>query len=161
MYLYVVDTSSLIHLNRINPMDVYPSVWRRIEGLIKAGRFIAPKEVLFEIQEGDDDLLDWAENQELLFKDPTLRQIEIVQQILQKYPSIIKIGKKYDADPWVVALAYDHATSPQKTLIELEPIVVTEEKLRGNKIKIPFICKQYGLDFINIITMFRTEGWKF
>lgn len=161
MNLYVIDTSSLINLNRYNPMDVYPSVWKKLEDLIKAGRLISPKEVLFEIQEGDDELLDWAKEQDSLFKDPTPRQIAIVQQVLQNYPSIVKIDRKYDADPWVVALAYEFATSPQKTLIELNPVVVTEEKLKGNKVKIPLVCRQYGLNSVDIITMFRIESWKF
>jgi len=152
-------------------MDVYPSVWERIEGLIKDGRLVSPKEVLFEIQEGDDELSDWAKRQKLLFKDPTQRQIEIVHEILQKFPSFIKMYRKYDADPWIVALAYEYATSPQQTLFEfeyesfeyesIEPIVVSEEKQRGNEVKIPLVCNKYGLNHINAITMFRTEGWKF
>lgn len=31
---YIIDTSSLIELNRHNPMDVYPGVWKNIENLI-------------------------------------------------------------------------------------------------------------------------------
>jgi hypothetical protein len=49
----------------------------------------------------------------------------------------------------------------QKTLISIKRIVVTEEKLRGNKVKIPFICKGNSIESIDIITMFRIEGWKF
>ena len=34
---YVIDTSSLIDLNRFNPIDLYPTPWERIEKLIDNG----------------------------------------------------------------------------------------------------------------------------
>ncbi|RLG15018.1 MAG: hypothetical protein DRN71_02335 [Candidatus Nanohalarchaeota archaeon] len=43
----------------------------------------------------------------------------------------------------------------------IKRIVVTEEKLRENKIRIPFVCIQYRIESIDIIDMFRAEGWKF
>jgi len=39
--------------------------------------------------------------------------------------------------------------------------VVTEEKLRGNKENIPYVSNEMSIEAIDIITMFRTEGWKF
>jgi len=53
------------------------------------------------------------------------------------------------------------STSKQKTLIQIKRIVVTEEKLRGNKENIPFISNEMSIEAIDDITMFRTEGWKF
>jgi len=50
---------------------------------------------------------------------------------------------------------------PQQTLMIIKRIVVTEEKIRGNKVKIPFICDQYDVEAIAIIDMFRIEGWIF
>ncbi len=38
---------------------------------------------------------------------------------------------------------------------------VTEEKIRGDKIKIPFVCKKFNIESIDVIDMFRAEGWKF
>jgi hypothetical protein len=52
-------------------------------------------------------------------------------------------------------------SSPQTTLVEIKRIVVTEEKIRGNKIKIPFVCNDFGIEAIDILDMFRVEGWKF
>ena len=31
---YIIDTSSLVELNKHNPMDVYQSVWKKMEQLI-------------------------------------------------------------------------------------------------------------------------------
>jgi len=53
---YIIDTSSLIELNKYNPMDVYPGVWAKIEQLINSNRLGAPKEVFNEIEQTDDSL---------------------------------------------------------------------------------------------------------
>lgn len=103
----------------------------------------------------------WAKKQSDLFVEPSQKQIELVKEILTKYPSLIKTDRRYDADPWVIALAIELITSQQKTLVTVKRIVVTEEKLRGNKVKIPLVCGKYNIETIDIIDMFRSEGWKF
>ena len=159
--IYVIDTSSLIRLNKENPIDVFPSVWKSLETLVKGDRLIAPREVLDEIARRDDQLKVWAKTQKRMFKEPTASQTQLVKDILIRYPSIVKVDKLYSADPWVVALTLELASSPQRTLVTIKRIVVTEEKLRGNQITIPFICKNYTIDAIDIVELFRTEGWKF
>jgi hypothetical protein len=158
---YIMDTSSLVELNRHNPIDVFPSVWNNLESLTKKGLLVAPAEVLSEIKERDDELAAWANTNKDLFRPPTKRQIEILKDILRNYPALVKEDRKYDADAWVVALAVEMATGPQQTIIQIKRIVVTEEKLRGNKIRIPYVCQRYSIESIGIIEMFRIEGWKF
>lgn len=158
---YIIDSSSLMALNRHNPLDVFPTVWRKIESLIKKGLLLAPKEVLNEIIAGDDQLAKWAKKQNKLFREPTEEQIKIVKDILKDYSSLVKENRKYDADSWVIALAIELASSSQKTLAPVKRIVVTEEKLRGDKIKIPYVCQKYNIESIDIVEMFRIEGWKF
>jgi hypothetical protein len=158
---YIIDTSSLVKLNRNNPLDIFPSIWKNLENLVLNNRLIAPKEVLNEISQNDDQLSKWAKNQKGMFIEPTQKQIDFVKDILRDYPSILDVDRKYDADPWVIALALEMMTHPQKTLFTIKRIVVTEEKLRGNKIKIPLICEEKSIESIDIITLFRIEGWKF
>ena len=122
---------------------------------------IAPREVFDEIVQLDDQLKVWAKTQKRMFKEPTESQTKLVKDILSKYPSIIKVDKLYSADPWVIALTLEIANNPQQTLMTIKRIVVTEERLRGKHITIPFVCNQYGIDTIDIVEMFRTEGWKF
>jgi molybdopterin converting factor small subunit len=86
---------------------------------------------------------------------------EVVKDILKKYPALVKEYRKYDADAWVVALAVEMTKGSQQTLIQIKRIVVTEEKLRGEKIRISYVCQKYGIESISIIEMFRIEGWKF
>jgi len=158
---YIIDSCSLIELNRHNPIDVFPTLWKNMEGLINRDLLVAPKEVLNEIKEGDDKLAKWAKKQSKMFKEPTQEQIMIVKDLLKEFPSLVKEKNKYDADSWVIALAIELSTSKQKTLSPVKRIVVTEEKIRGNQIKIPYVCQKYEIESIDIIDMFRIEGWKF
>ncbi|HIH48625.1 DUF4411 family protein [Candidatus Woesearchaeota archaeon] len=159
--VYIIDSSSLIELNKHNAMDVYVSVWKNISELIQNDRLIAPREVLNEIKDYDDSLAGWAKKQKKLFKAPTVKQVQIVQEILKNYPSLVDVSAKHSADPWVIALAIELASQFQQTLIQIKRIVVTEEKIRGNRIKIPYVCNQKAVECIDIVEMFRTEGWKF
>lgn len=159
--IYIIDSSSLIELNRHNPMDIYQTPWEKVDGLIKNGRLVAPREVLDEITRLDDSLAKWGRKHRRLFRDPTKEQIEIVREILKEYPSFIKNGKRYAADPWVIALAIEMIRSHQSTLYEVKRIVVTEEKIRGNKVRIPYVCREYSVQAIDILDMFRIEGWRF
>ena len=158
---YIMDSSSLIELNRHNPVDIFPSLWKNMESLISKGLLVAPIEVLNEITERDDQLAKWAREQTSFFRAPTQRQIEILKDVLKAYPSMVREDRKYDADPWVIALAKEMITAPQQTLTSIKRIVVTEEKLRGEKVRIPYVCQKYNIDSIDIIEMFRIEGWKF
>lgn len=159
---YVIDTSSLIELNRRYPIDVFPSLWKNVEGLIDRGLLISHKEVLKEISIMDDALKKWATKQRKLFKELTAKQMQIVKEILKKYPSLAKSdNESAAADPFVIALAVELGSEAQKTLFEKGRIIVTEEKLRGNRVRIPFVSKDYGIDCINIIEMCRVEGWQF
>ena len=164
MNYYVIDSSSLIELNRRYPIDVFPGLWRNVESLIKKGLFISPKEVLKEISVMDDSLKKWASKQKELFRELSEKQMEIVREILRKYPSLAKSDNETAAaDAFVIALAVELGTNPQKTLLPTIKgrIIVTEEKLRGNKVRIPFVCGDYSIACINIIEMCRVEGWKF
>ena len=156
---YVIDTSSLIDLNKFNPIDLYPSVWKRLEDLIKKNQLIAPIEVLNEVTRQDDAIAKWAKKHKFMFKPVTKRQAEIVSQILTKYPSIVNPNREFDADPWVIALAVE--LTQQKTLISIKWLVVTEERLKGNSVRIPLICKDFNIEYLKIFDMFRRRGWIF
>lgn len=160
-HLYIIDTSSLVQLSKHNPHDVYPGVWKQLTTLVSSARLFAPKEVLNELSKLDDQLLKWAKKQPRMFQEPTEKQVRIVKDILSKYPSLVKSDTEYDADPWVIALAIEKSQSAQQTLVQVKRIVVTEEKLRGEKIRIPFVCQNYQIQSMDIIDMFRAEGWKF
>jgi len=114
---YIIDSCSLIDLNRHNPIDLFPSLWKRIEELIKSNMLVSHVQVFNEIAQQDDKLTEWLKKHKKIFKNVTSRQVEVVSEILKKYPSFVKIDKQYDADPWLVALAKEIQESPQKNLL--------------------------------------------
>jgi hypothetical protein len=160
---YVIDTSSLIELKKF-PEDVFPSLWKNIETLIASGFIISHREVLKELSYQDDSLKRWAQKQKKFFKELDAYQIKIVKEILRKYPSLAKSeGESPSADPFVIALAIELERDPQKTLDPSfkKRVVVSEERLRGTRVRIPFVCREYGIECITMIEMCRSEGWKF
>lgn len=98
------------------------------------------------------------------FKELDAYQIKIVKEILKKYPSLAKSeSESPSADPFVIALAIELERDPQKTLDPSvkKRVVVSEERLRGTRVRIPFVCKEYGIECITMIEMCRSEMWKF
>jgi len=161
---YVIDSSSLIELNRRYPPDRFPSLWKKIESLIKEGLIIAPEEVRKEILRGDDTLKRWVIDQKKLFKPLSPAQMGIVKEILRKYPAIAKSDSETPvADPFVIALAVEMQKDPQTHLAPVRKgrIIVTEERLRGLKVKIPLVCQDYGINCIDLLGLCREEGWTF
>jgi len=161
---YVIDTSSLIEFHKRYPFEVFPSLWKKVEDLINQGILISHKEVLKELSNQDDSLKKWALEQKNFFKDVTKKQMEIVKQILKKYPSLAKPNNEFGAaDPFLIALAVEAGTDSQQKLFASikRKLIVTEEKMRGSRIRIPFVCQDYGIECIDIIGMYKEGGWSF
>ena len=64
---YVIDTSALIDIFREYSSEVFPTLWKDIEKLIKQRLLIAPKEVLNELKRKDDELSKWAAKHQNMF----------------------------------------------------------------------------------------------
>jgi hypothetical protein len=159
--VYVIDTSSLINLSHSYPIDIFPGVWKKIQMLIKEKRLISHVEVLKELSKKDDVLYNWAKRNKSVFKEITFAQVNFVKKILIKFPSLVNENKEHCADPWIIALVLEYKNNPQTKVISINRIIVTEESLKGNKVKIPFVCKEYNIESINLHNMFRYENWIF
>jgi hypothetical protein len=161
-YVYIIDSCSLIDLMRMNPVDIYESVWSRIELSVRRGLIISHEEVMRELAGKDDDLTAWTKRNSKMFRQLTSSQVAKVTEIQRDYPTLVDPDKDTpEADPFLIALALEDDT--QRTILPTERrrIVVTEEKPKGGKVNIPFVCQKYGVECIGILEMFRREGWKF
>lgn len=143
------------------PRDVslFKPVWENVEKLCREGRLITSVEVLKEIGQGDDELKRWAKSKREIFIKQNKSQFAKISELLNKFPFLAKPEKPGpNADPWVIALAVEKNREEQKDLFPKKHIVVTEEsKTKINKI--PAVCKNYDIECINLIELFRREGW--
>ena len=158
---YIIDSSSLMGLMRSTPIDVYPTVWGMLESLIIERRLMAPVQVLHEIRYGSDALVSWAQSHEEMFRPVDKAIMLTVQQILGEYPSLAKRRDKNDADAFIIGLAVSVMRPAQQRLTPSKAVVVTEEKLKDNKVRIPLVCQKYDLGCVSYLGMFRAEGWQF
>jgi len=63
-----------------------------------------------------------------------------------------------DADPFVIALAL---AAKRSDLFGADHVVLTQEKRRGGRPKIPHVCEHYGIRYLDLIGFFASEGWRF
>ena len=158
IFVYIIDTCSIIDLFRLYPADVFPKLWEELDELIKKDRLISHKFVLDELSKRSDGAYRWAKDRKIMFKDITPQQIEIMRDAASKFPELIDADKDIDADPWLIALALER--EKQRKLIPQIEVIVTEEKFKPNKVNIPFVCQKLGIEYTNLIGLMRKEGWK-
>ena len=148
--VYCIDTSSLINLKPFR-RDVFPTIWRKLEGMIKNGELIAPLEVYGEIEIGKDIIHNWCKGNKEMFKDIDECQIQKLQEVEKQYDKSYwgnEINKSKWADPWVIVLG-----------ICEEAIIVADEKNTRNRI--PAISSAVGLKCLELIDFFKEIGIKY
>jgi hypothetical protein len=140
--IYCFDTSGWIQAwNDLYPQDTFPSLWEKMDALIREGRIIAPEEVLVELKRKDDGVHLWAKERAEMFVKLDGSFLERGIEITNRYKRMLdqKPGK-HGADPSVVALALDRRatvvtprSAPTGTSTHREPgrVPRREGPLRG------------------------------
>lgn len=149
---FVIDTCSLTKMRHTYPQDVFPSAWTKLTELAEKKSLISAEDIYEELKAFDDEILQWAEDQDDFFYPLDQDVQKIATTILTQYPGVIDLKKnKSSADPFLIA-----------TAIHTGCIVVTEEKPSNSptKIKIPTVCQALDVECINILEMFRRESLK-
>ncbi len=147
---YSIDTSALIEAwVRHYPPDVFPTLWKRIEKLIGDGWLLAIDEVLRELERKSDDLHKWAKQHGRLFVSTDQAIMQRAGPVINQFPSLADPqSQRGKADPFVIALA-----------MERNLTVVTAERSKPTKPRIPDVCQQLQVPCISLIKLFRWEGW--
>ncbi len=151
---YSIDTSAIVNgWRRHYPPDVFPSLWMRIASIIDSGVLIASEEVLIELERQDDEVYAWALGRRAMFR-PIDATIQIaVTEILRDHPRLVDTRRhRSGADPFVIALAKIENAG-----------VVTAEKHSGvlSKPNIPDVCDALGIRCLDLLGLFREQGWVF
>lgn len=155
--VYSCDSSSLVMASGVlYPMDNFPALWTKIEELIRSNRLKMSEPVYDEAMRGEV-LRIWCREQEL--KPFLLSRVDesiqtALRDIQADYQNLAHLHtSKSSADPWVIALAMQYQ----------QGVVITEEQPAGNLQgpKIPDVCKDLGIECINIAGLVTKENWVF
>jgi hypothetical protein len=127
-------------------------LWEKdLSSLIAGGHLAASQEVRVELERQDDELLDWTVDHEEMFIEVDDPVQTAVKAILVRYRNLINPNTgRSGADPFVIALAQVNGCA-----------VVTEEKARPTKPRIPDVCAGFGIRCMNMLDLMRQEGWKY
>ena len=160
MSKFIVDSNFFIQAHRsIYPLDVVQSFWLKVKSLSQNGTIVSidkVKKEIFDNSSHEDELKLWCDenlpNDFFINTDP----------VLNNYASIVNWVEMSDhytdnaiqefletdlADPWLIAFAM----SNDWTIVTYEK----SEPNRQNKIKIPEVCNQFDVRYINTIEMLR------
>ena len=157
---YLIDASSLIEAkNRYYAFDFHPGFWDWLDRGTETDIVCSIDRVRSELTDRGDELSDWADVRASTFFRPTdsaaldeyrriidwLAKSHYTQQAFSKFAS--------GADPFLIAFAIAHSHT-----------VVTEERPEPGKpsrIKIPDVCGQFSVPWINAFGMLRAAGAQF
>lgn len=131
-------------------------MWEKFDEMLSEERIISTREVHREIEERNDDLFQWAEENLEVFKIPTPEEGQFVTEIYKvplfrdnfELKKILKGG--IVADPFVIARAYVS-----------EAHVITMEEMQENAAKIPNICEHFNISCLNLEQFMEKENWTF
>lgn len=151
--MYSIDTSALVDCWwRLYSPDVFPTVWTRLEELAQRAVLVATEEVRTELARRLDDLHRWATGQAALFVPIDAGIQAGVTGIVTQFPRLVgPAPTQSHADPFVIALAQQRGFT-----------VVTSEQRSNNPHKpmIPDVCVALNIPCMNLLGMFRQQGWK-
>jgi hypothetical protein len=162
MQKYSLDTNVFIQAHRtVYPMDVFPAFWDWLGAKLGEGTIFCTSFVYDEIKVQEDDLADWFKKRKTSGlcitpdEETTNHYTDITNHVDKLYGAANPEGRKFleGADGWVIAAA-----------ISEQAIVVTEEKpVRppSPKVKIPNVCDELNVDWIDTIRLLRQLGAKF
>lgn len=151
---YVIDSNIIIDgRNQSYPPDVFPRLWDQFETMVGRQEAVLPKEVLEELERGDDDCATWCKGLDGFVLNANEQVLEQVVRISTGYPDFVQ-GTSNFADPFVIA----HAHVLGGTAVS------NERRYNGTNpefYKIPNICEDLGVPHLKFVEFMRAEGWTF
>lgn len=150
---FCFDTSAILDAwVRHYPPDVFPTIWERMDQAARAGEILVIDEVVTELKRKDDGIYKWIEDREAMIVSIDTDIQSCLVEIMAKYPRLVDTKKnRSGCDPWVIALARVRGL-----------YVVSAERASGNLIKpkIPDVCKDLTVPYVEVVDFFRKQGWR-
>lgn len=157
---YAIDTNVIVSFlgdsdSEHYPMDVFKPQWDFLESAMQDGRIVAPQIVETELEKWNKNVAamkGWLHQHKYLFHEvDSDAQLEVAKRIVNAYPAYAT-SVNYLGDLEVMAFALAHGL----TVISLE---VKATQHSAKKPKIPNICDEFGIDWVNLAGFLRAEGF--
>ncbi len=144
---YCLDTNVLIEAwqKYYNP-KFCPDYWRVLKELGNQDKIFIPESVFEEIIITEDDLSNWLKESNIPIAKTSNSVIMCLKEIYAADPEhkklVDNIKGRSLADPWVIA----HAMETNSTVVTKE---IKETALNSKRIRIPNVCENMGIRWIN------------
>jgi hypothetical protein len=157
---YAVDTNVIVSFlgdsdSEHYPLDVFKPQWNFLEAAMKDGRVVAPRIVETELEKWNKNvsaMRGWLHEHRYLFHDiMSDDQLAAAKQVVNFYPAYAT-SVNYLGDLEVMAFAMARGL----TVISLE---VKATQHSAKKPKIPNICEEFGIQWVNLAGFLRAEGF--
>lgn len=160
--IYVVDTDSLIALNRLYNPRFFEQLWQQLDMAIERGILVSTRFNLVELERKEDDEFfeEWKRNHSHMFLEVDEVAQEVVSDILTRFPDLIDPNSDMEqADPFLIAMAkvMDGIVITEEG--ELLPDAINNPK-RKKKMRIPNVCRYYGIESMKIHEFINTDEWR-
>jgi hypothetical protein len=147
MSIYVFDTNVFLTLGHYYPRR-FPTIWERIDRLATAGELISVREVRNELEYvcSFEHINNWVQVHRHIFRIASALECQIVAEIFQRKQYLGLVRRKSIlkgspvADPFVIASAKSHRRG----------CVVTQEENRPDGARIPVVCNQLEVRWLNL-----------
>lgn len=159
---FVLDANVFIQANLgYYAPDICPSFWQALLEAFRNGQIVSIDKVRDEIFRIDDNLSEWVKiessamfvSSEVQPVVDTFREMVDWVQQNQQFTDAAKSEFADAADGWIAAYACVH----QATVVTLE----TYDADIKRKVKLPNVCRQFNIDYINTFDLLRRLGIKF
>lgn len=156
---YCLDANVLIEAwSKYYAPNVCPDYWTILIELGKHNIIFIPEAVREEIMRTEDDLAKWLRNSKIpirkINESVTRSLIEIYAANPNHKRLVDSVKGRSLADPWVIA----HALSEGATVVTKEEKVIAQDSI---KIKIPNVCENMGVKWINDFDLIKELDMKF
>jgi len=157
--LYCLDANVLIQAwQKYYSPELCPEYWDNLIELGIQGRIFIPNAVRDEIIRTEDDLSDWLKESNIPIRQITESVTVALQSIYNSDPKhkflVDNTKARSLADPWIIA----------HSIVEGATVVTKEEKvtqLNSKRIKIPNVCDNMGVRWINDFEFLHEVGIRF
>ena len=157
--IYCLDANVLIEAwQKYYSPKFCPDYWDILNEQGIQGKIFIPEIVYEEITRTEDDLSKWLKESKIPIRKIDEQVTQCLQAIYSKNPlhkNLVDNTKARSlADPWVIA----HAINEKATVVTKEEKVTA---LNSNKIKIPNVCDNMGVRWINDFKLIEELGIQF